>query len=57
MKYEEVYLKAYDTVSSARSGLEHYLAFYNTARPHQAHAGRTPDMVYFNALAAVPAAA
>ena len=57
VKYEEVCLKAYDTVSSARSGLERYLAFYNTARPHQADAGQTPDMVYFNARAAVPAAA
>ena len=50
IKYEEVYLKAYDTVSAARAGIQQYLAFYNTRRPHQAHAGLTPDVVYFNSL-------
>ncbi len=50
IKYEEVYLKAYETVSAARTGIGQYLTFYNTRRPHQAHAGRTPDVVYFNSL-------
>ena len=57
VKYEEVYLKAYETVSAAREGLQAYLAFYNERRPHQAHAGRTPDMVYYAALAPMQAAA
>jgi putative transposase len=50
IKYEEVYLKAYETVSAARTGIGECLTFYNTRRPHQAHAGRTPDVVYFNSL-------
>jgi putative transposase len=57
VKYEEVYLKAYETVSAAREGLQTYLAFYNERRPHQAHGGRTPDMVYYAALAPMQAAA
>jgi putative transposase len=36
VKYEEVYLKASDSVSAARQGLNAYLAFYNARRPHQA---------------------
>lgn len=50
VKYEEVYLKAYDSVSTARQGLAAYLDFYNGRRPHQSHDGRTPDMIYFNTL-------
>ena len=57
VKYEEVYLKAYDSVSAARQGLEAYLAKYNEHRPHQAHDGRTPDMVYYATLAPLEAAA
>ena len=57
VKYEEVYLKAYDSVSAARTGLASYFEFYNARRPHQSHAGRTPDMVYFDALAPMAAAA
>ena len=52
-----MYLKAYETVSAAREGLQAYLAFYNERRPPQAHAGRTPDMVYYAALALMQAAA
>lgn len=47
VKYEEVYLKAYDSVSAAREGIARYLAFYNAQRPHRAHQGRTPDEMYF----------
>jgi putative transposase len=47
VKYEEVYLHAYDTVAEAHHGLARYFAFYNQGRPHAALDGRTPDMVYF----------
>ncbi|MGH8441087.1 MAG: IS3 family transposase [Pseudomonas sp.] len=50
IKYEEVYLHAYETVSAAQQGLELYLTFYNQARPHRALDGRTPDGVYFDNL-------
>jgi putative transposase len=50
IKYEEVYLHAYETVSAAHQGLERYLTFYNHARPHRALDGRTPDGVYFDNL-------
>ena len=48
VKYEEVYLHAYDSVSEAQRGLARYFTFYNGGRPHTALDGRTPDMVYFN---------
>jgi putative transposase len=48
IKYDEVYLHAYESVSQARTGLERFLNFYNTARPHSSLEGRTPDQVYFN---------
>jgi putative transposase len=50
VKYEEVYLKAYDSVSAARLGLAGYFDFYNSRRPHQSHDGHTPDMLYFRTL-------
>ncbi len=50
IKYEEVYLHAYDTVSAAHQGLERYLMFYNQTRPHQALDGQTPDQVYYDNL-------
>jgi putative transposase len=49
VKYEEVYLHAYDTVPDAQRHLAVYFAFYNQGRPHTALDGRTPDMVYFAA--------
>jgi putative transposase len=57
VKYEDVYLKAYEGVSAARQSLAAYFEFYNARRPHQSHDGRTPDMVYFNALPPMQAAA
>ena len=42
VKYEEVYLKAYDTVSAARAGLARYFDFYNMHRPHSTLDGKTP---------------
>ena len=47
VKYEEVYLHAYDSVPEAQRRLARYFTFYNSGRPHSALAGRTPDMVYF----------
>jgi putative transposase len=47
VKYEEVYLHAYDSVAEAHQGLARYFTFYNGGRPHTALDGRTPDMVYF----------
>jgi len=47
VKYEEVYLHAYDSPAEAHQGLARYFTFYNGGRPHQALDGRTPDMVYF----------
>jgi putative transposase len=47
LKYEEVYLHAYETISAAHQSLERYLTFYNQTRPHQALDGRTPDRVYW----------
>lgn len=46
VKYEEVYLKSYETPREARVGLNGYLNFYNTERPHQALGYRTPKEVY-----------
>ena len=48
VKYEEVYLHAYDSVTAARAGIARYVAFYNTRRPHQSLDGQTPDTIYFN---------
>ena len=47
LKYEEVYLKAYETVAEARSGIGNYFEFYNGERRHQRLVDRqTPDQVY-----------
>lgn len=50
IKYEEVYLHAYDSVSEAKARLGAYIGFYNTRRPHQSLGGQTPDKIYFNNL-------
>ena len=55
IKYEEVYLRAYDTVSDARASIGKYLNFYNGRRPHSSLGRQTP--AYFNALMPIPAAA
>jgi len=47
LKYEEIYLSAYDTVADASAGIGRYLDFYNSRRPHQTLGRRTPDEVYF----------
>ena len=43
IKCEEVYLRAYESVSEARESLRRYLKFYNTRRPHSSLDERTPD--------------
>jgi putative transposase len=50
IKYEEVYLHAYASVSEARNSIGRYLEFYNSIRPHSSLGSRTPDQVYFNRL-------
>jgi len=50
VKYEEVYLRAYDSVSEARASIGRYLNFYNDRRPHSSLDGSTPDQAYFNQL-------
>ena len=49
VKYEEVYLKAYDSVTEARRSIGTYLDFYNRRRPHSSLDGVPPDRFYFNA--------
>ena len=50
VKYEEVYLHAYDSVSDAKSGLKNYFIRYNQLRPHSALDDKTPDEFYFENL-------
>lgn len=50
VKYEEVYLHAYDSVADARAGLDWYFRFYKRQRPHSSLAGKTPVQVYFTSL-------
>ena len=57
IKYEEVYLHAYDSVPEARAALARYLTFYNTKRPHSSLDRQTPDQAYFNTSQPVPVAA
>jgi len=57
VKYEEVYLHAYDCVNNAKKGLDKYFRFYNQGRPHTALDDKTPDEVYFDNLPALLKAA
>src|SRR3989441_2658955 len=50
VKYEEVYLRAYESVGQARASIGRYLDFYNNRRPHSSLDGDTPDQAYFNSL-------
>ena len=56
VKYEEVYLRAYDSVAEARGSIGGYLGFYNRKRPHSSLDGKTPDHVYFGSPAVAEAA-
>jgi putative transposase len=57
VKYEEVYLYAYDSVSQAKAGLSKYFTLYNTRRPHSRFDGIPPDQTYFSKLPEVRTAA
>ena len=49
-KYEDIYLRVYDSASAVKTGLNRYFNFYNRCRPHSSLDGLTPDQVYFDAL-------
>ena len=57
VKYERVYLRAYDTVSDARADIAEYLDWYNTKRQHTSIEDQTPDQAYWKRLPAMQAAA
>jgi putative transposase len=57
VKYENVYLHAYDSVSEVMAGLSGYFSFYNQRRPHRSLDGQTPDSIYFGRLPALQQAA
>ncbi len=57
IKYEEVYLYAYDSVTAAKQGLERYITKYNHIRPHSSLDRMTPDEFYFKNLPPQPLAA
>ena len=46
LKYECVYLHAFETASETRAGIGHWIAYYNSERPHSTFDGQTPDEVY-----------
>lgn len=56
VKYEEVYLHAYGSVTDARASIGRYLDFYNRHRPHSSLDRKTPDEAYFNHLPQIAAA-
>ena len=56
VKYEEVYLRAYDSVAAARASIGRYMTFYNGRRPHSSLDARTPDQAYFNHVPLLAAA-
>ena len=56
IKYEEVYLHAYESVSEAKAGLARYIRFYNERRGHASLDRHTPDAVYFQSLPLAAAA-
>ena len=57
IKYEEVYLRAYDSVGQAKAAILRYIDFYNTVRPHSSLDKKTPDEFYFATLPAINQAA
>jgi putative transposase len=48
LKYEHVYLHAYESVAEARAKIGRYFAFFNSQRPHSSLGAQTPDQVYFH---------
>jgi putative transposase len=57
VKYEEIYLKAYESVGQARQSIANYLTWYNQQRPHSSLSDKTPDEAYFAMLPAMKTAA
>ena len=57
VKYERVYLKAYDSVSEARADIAEYIDWYNTKRPHSSLDDQTPDRTYWQLLPMMKVAA
>jgi len=57
VKYEDIYLKAYNSMAETKRGLTAYFTFYNEKRWHQNFDRKTPAMVYFNSLPQKQAAA
>ena len=57
LKYEEVYLKAYDTVAQATQGIGDWMDFYNQDRRHASLDRMTPDQVYYDLPSGLPMAA
>jgi len=57
VKYERVYLKAYDTVSVARTDIAEYLNWLNLERAHSSVGDPTPDQAYWQMLPAIARAA
>jgi transposase InsO family protein len=57
LKYEEVYLKAYDTVAQARQGIGEWTGFYNQHRRHASLGRMTPDQIYYDLPSGLPIAA
>ena len=57
VKYERVYLRAYDSVSSARKDIAEYIAWYNDERPHSSLDGQTPTQVWLDSLIPLKVAA
>ena len=57
LKYEEVYLKAYDSVAQAKQGIDDWLMFYNEERRHSSLSRMTPDQVYYELPSGLPMAA
>ena len=55
VKYEEVYLRAYDSITGARASLGRYFKFYNTERRHQSLDRRTPESVYYESAVSLAA--
>ena len=47
VKYNNIYIKGYETIPEAQAGLEEYFEYYDERRPHSSLGGKSPDMVYY----------
>jgi len=57
LKYEEIYLKAYDSVAQAKQGIGDWMNFYNQDRRHASLNRMTPDQIYYDLPSGLPLAA